>query len=84
MDILIKQSASIYPIDFEINNSVSSSLNDPIAILRKLWNSFLECRPAPSEMFAGIETAALLIWEMMPNFSLDGNWAVIKYSSLTN
>lgn len=42
-------------------NNVSSSLQEPNAIYKNCINSLFEFRPYPSAIFAGIDTAALLI-----------------------
>jgi hypothetical protein len=56
--------------------SVSSSLAEPCAFDKKYVNSFDEFRAAPSAMLAGIETAALRIWEVKPNLSSLGKDSV--------
>ena len=54
-------------------------LGEPIAMLRKLANSLLPLLPAPSAMLDGIETAARVICETNPYFSLAGNILVTSY-----
>src|ERR1700694_5150282 len=68
---------------FESRISVSNSLTDPKAMLKKYKNSFGDFLPAPSAMFDGIEMAALLICDVIPNHSLRGNFSVAKYTSRT-
>ena len=65
-------------------SSVSTSLTEPNAILRKCINSFFDFLPAPSAIFVGIETEALRSCEVNPNFSDDGNASVASYISFTN
>ena len=41
-------------------------------ISKNLINSLVDDLPAPSAILDGIETAALLNWEVNPNFSSEG------------
>src|SRR6478735_657968 len=66
------------------NRSVSISLSEPKAILKKFINSFFDFLPAPSAILVGIETAALLNCETNPNFSDAGKYSVLRYISLAN
>lgn len=56
-----------------INNCVSTSYAEPVAIFRNLEKSLFEFRDDPSAMLDGIETDALLNWLVKPNLSLSGN-----------
>lgn len=69
----------INPSSLDKRRSVSSSVKDPSEIYRKCKNSFCEFLAEPSEIFVGIDTAALLNWEISPNFSSEGNSSVNKY-----
>lgn len=66
----------------ESKSKVSGSLAEPAATYRNCTNSLFDLRAAPSAMLTGIETAALLIWEIIPNFSSAGKPLVTKYASL--
>src|SRR5262245_34472777 len=80
-----EQTSSLrYLSSLERSNKVSSSANEPNAMLRKFMNSFADLRPAPSAMFEGKDTAALLICDVNPNLSSDGKVAVAEYTSVTN
>ena len=57
----------------EINNRVSISYAEPIAIARNLEKSLFELRDDPSAILDGIETDDLLNWLVRPNLSLSGN-----------
>ena len=57
----------------EINNCVSISYAEPIAISRNLEKSLFEFLDDPSAMLDGIETDALLNWLVKPNLSQSGN-----------
>ena len=69
----------IYPIRSAIINWVSISANDPEAIFKNLIKSFVEPLLAPSEIFEGNETAALLNCDVSPKFSEEGKPLVILY-----
>ena len=51
----------------------SSSVADPIAVLRNLWKSPFPVRPQPSAIFAAIDALHLRIWLVMPYNSFFGN-----------
>jgi hypothetical protein len=67
----------------EIKTSVSTSLAEPCAIDRKLINSLVDFRPAPSAILAAIDTAARRICDVKPNLSSLGNRSVNLYTSTT-
>jgi hypothetical protein len=56
-----------------INNCVSTSYAEPVAISRNLEKSLFEFLELPSAILDGIETDALLNWLVKPNLSLSGN-----------
>lgn len=62
----------------------SNSQAEPIDILRKWAKSDFDFRPLPSAIFVGIEAADLLIWLVIPYFSLSGNFEVSLYTNKTN
>jgi hypothetical protein len=64
--------------------NVSSSVVEPRAIYRNWMHSFELFLAAPSAMFTGIETVALRICEVNPNFSSAGKLFVMAYDSFTN
>ena len=66
------------------SNSVSTSKHDPWLICRKCSSSFSEFLPAPSDMFVGMDTAALRNWLIKPNFSSSGKFLVTVYISVTS
>lgn len=57
---------------------VSSSDKEPNEICKKWINSFVHFLAAPSAILTGTETEALRIWEVIPNFSSEGNCFVAK------
>jgi hypothetical protein len=79
-----EQSGSlIYDNSFDNSNNVSNSDTEPSAMLRKLTNSLSDFLAAPSAIFTGTDTAALLSYDVRPNFSSDGNKSVTVYTSFT-
>ncbi len=81
---LIFSASEIKPRSALSKINVSNSLAEPSEICRKLTNSFLVFLAAPSAIFVGTEIPALRIWDIIPNFSSGGNFAVTAYNSLTN
>ncbi len=75
---------SVYPTSQDNRMSVSSSVSEPREIYKNCLNSFLDLLAAPSAMLTGTETAARLICETIPNFSLVGKESVRRYNSFTN
>jgi len=73
-----------YPSLCAITPCVSSSDKEPSAIYRNWMNSFSPCRAAPSAIFDGTETAALLICEVSPYNSDAGNSEVALYTASTS
>lgn len=59
-------------------SKVSSSDKEPNEICKKWINSFVPFLAAPSAIFTGTETEALLICEINPNFSSEGNLFVLN------
>lgn len=68
----------------QISIKVSNSLNEPLAMVKNWTDSFFHCLAAPSAILAGIDTAARLIWDDKPYFSLGGREFVAVYIILTN
>lgn len=62
----------MYSSSADISNCVSNSDSEPWDMRQKRKSSLSLLLPAPSAMFDGIDTAALLICEQMPNCSWDG------------
>jgi len=73
----------MYSRRFEIKNCVSNSDKEPKAMYRNLIYSFVEFLAAPSAMLEGIDSAALLICEIKPNFSSEGNLELNLYVETT-
>jgi len=73
----------INPSSFANKINVSNSLADPRDIYKNCKSSLSDLLAEPSAMFAGMETLALRICEVSPNFSSTGKEAVCEYIILT-
>jgi len=71
------------PSSLDNCRSVSNSLAEPRDMYRNCKSSLSDRRAEPSAIFTGIDTAARLICEVSPYFSLAGNEAVSEYNTLT-
>lgn len=83
MDTASKSSEVMNSKSLDNISKVSSSLADPSAMYKNCCNSLSERLAEPSAMFTGIEVHALLICDVRPNLSSEGNFEVSEYNLFT-